>query len=46
MRALGDAYVKEEWKKHTKADSKFVASFIDEWSKYLETLKVCSWHIT
>lgn len=35
MRALGDSYVREEFKKHRKADAKFLAAFFREWEQYL-----------
>lgn len=39
LRALGDSYVREEWKKHATAAPKFVPPFLDEWSRYLRTVK-------
>ena len=34
MRALGDRYVKEEFRQHKNAKPEFLARFFDEWEKY------------
>lgn len=39
QRNVGDAFVKEEFRKHQGADTKFVVKFMDEWSSYLVTLQ-------
>jgi len=38
QRALGDAYVKEEFRRHRRADAKFVGPFLEEWDKYVSFL--------
>lgn len=35
LRELGDTYVREEFKRHKKADAKWLQSFFTEWDKYL-----------
>ena len=39
QRNVGDAFVKEEFRKHRNADPKFVANFMEEWSTYLVMLQ-------
>ncbi|GFS00173.1 succinate dehydrogenase assembly factor 3, mitochondrial [Elysia marginata] len=38
MKALGDHYVKEEFRAHKEAESAEVAVFMQEWTKYYVTL--------
>ncbi len=38
MRALGDAYVREEFRKHRDAKAKFLPAFFREWDAYLAQL--------
>ena len=38
MRALGDAYVREEFRKHRDAKDKFLPAFFREWDAYLAQL--------
>lgn len=38
MRKLGDAYVREEFKRHKAAKPKFLGSFYAEWTAYVEQL--------
>eukprot|EP01052_Picozoa_sp_SAG31_P015133 SAG31_NODE_963_length_10710_cov_332.216285_10_plen_102_part_00 len=38
-RSVGDAFVKEEFRKHRNADPKFVKNFMHEWSSYLVMLQ-------
>ncbi len=38
MRHLGDAYVREEFRKHKAAKDKFLGPFFREWDKYLVSL--------
>ncbi len=40
MRALGDSYVKDEWRRHKKADTGYLSQFFNEWTNYANTLKV------
>lgn len=39
MRSLGDAYVKEEFRKHKSAKAKFLPPFFAAWQDYLRHLK-------
>lgn len=39
LRELGDAYVREEFKRHKKADAKFLTAFFKEWNGYVEMLE-------
>jgi len=39
IRVIGDIYVKEEFRKHYKADQKYKVQFIEQWTMYLETIK-------
>ncbi len=39
LRQLGDAYVREEFKRHKAAKPEFVAAFMQEWQGYLQQLK-------
>ena len=38
MRVLGDQYVRDEFKRHKSADSKFVPLFLREWEQYAATM--------
>lgn len=38
MRVLGDAYVRQEFKRHKAAEEKFVNLFMQEWRNYLNEL--------
>lgn len=40
MRSLGDAYVREEFRKHRTAKESFLAPFFREWDGYLGQLQV------
>ena len=42
MRALGDAYVREEFRKHKAASATFLPAFFREWTAYLELLHTAS----
>jgi hypothetical protein len=35
LRKLGDAYVREEFKRHKKADAKWLVNFYREWNDYV-----------
>jgi hypothetical protein len=39
LRALGDAYVREEFRRHKNASPPYVYQFMAEWMWYLSTLK-------
>lgn len=39
MRSLGDAYVKEEFRKHKSAKAKFIPPFFAAWQDYLRHLR-------
>lgn len=39
LRFVGDGYVREEFRKHRKAEAKFVGPFMRSWSEYLSTLE-------
>ena len=39
LRQLGDAYVREEFKRHKEAKPEFVESFMIEWRQYLQQLE-------
>lgn len=39
LRRLGDAYVREEFRKHAKTDAKWLGAFFAEWGAYAETLE-------
>jgi len=39
LRALGDAYVREEFKRHKSAKAKFLVPFFTEWERYLASLQ-------
>ena len=38
MRVLGDQYVRDEFKRHKSAESKFVPLFLREWDEYATVL--------
>ena len=42
MRQLGDAYVRDEFRKHSTAKPDFVPAFMMEWSTYLQQLEAGS----
>ncbi|KAJ0054755.1 hypothetical protein NL108_001279 [Boleophthalmus pectinirostris] len=39
LRALGDQYVKDEFRRHTRASPEEVTSFMREWQNYKDTLQ-------
>jgi len=39
LRRLGDAYVREEFRKHAKTDAKWLGAFFTEWRAYAGTLE-------
>lgn len=39
MRSLGDAYVREEFRRHRSAKPQFLAGFYREWGTYVNTLR-------
>ena len=39
MRAVGNAYVTDEFKRHRKAAPEFVGPFLRQWTEYLDTLR-------
>jgi len=39
MRAIGDAYVREEFKRHKNAEPKHLQQFFQQWLQYLEHLR-------
>lgn len=39
MRIVGDAYVREEFRKHKSAAASFLPSFLSEWSGYASQLE-------
>ncbi|TMS18526.1 succinate dehydrogenase assembly factor 3, mitochondrial [Larimichthys crocea] len=39
LRALGDQYVKDEFRRHKKASAEEVKSFMTEWENYKDTLQ-------
>lgn len=38
MRGLGDAYVKEEFRRHRTAEARFLGNFFREWNGYLHSV--------
>jgi hypothetical protein len=39
MRSLGDQYVRDEFRKHRKAEPQYLVGFYKEWTQYVEEMK-------